>query len=42
MDSSVNERAGDVMKEYNMEALVEQSAGRFQIVRKMPVGFRWA
>jgi hypothetical protein len=33
MDSSANEREGYVMKEYNMEALMEQSAGRSQILR---------
>jgi hypothetical protein len=30
------------MKEYNMEASAERSAGRFQIVSETSVGFRWA
>jgi hypothetical protein len=42
MDSYANEREGDVMKEYSMEASSEQSAGPFQIVSKTSVGFRWA
>jgi hypothetical protein len=39
MDSSANVREGYGMKEYNMEASAEQSAGRFQIVSKKPIGF---
>jgi hypothetical protein len=42
MHSSANEREGYVMKEYNMEASTEQSAGRFQIVSETLIGFRWA
>jgi hypothetical protein len=42
MDSSANKREGYVMKEYNMEASTERSAGRFQIVSGTPIGFRWA
>jgi hypothetical protein len=42
MDSSANEREGYVMKEYNMEASTERSAGRFQIVSETSIGFRWA
>jgi hypothetical protein len=42
MDSSAKEREGYVMKEYNVEALTERSAGRFQIVSKTLIGFCWA
>jgi hypothetical protein len=42
MDSSANEREGDVMKEYNMEASSEQSEFLFQIESEASVGFRWA
>jgi hypothetical protein len=41
MDSSTNKREGDAMKEYNMEASSEGSAGRSQIVSKTLAGFQW-